>query len=138
MLRSLFLDTRVLRETSRVFSYRLDGSTLFTFGTYTLTATVPAHKIMVGSVCMHSSLPLWWPYTQNPTSSGWLQSLLLLSRFCTIKKRDEIKYVCSEYARYSQAILTFSWKTWVCQTPHTYSGKVLSKLRLSRFKVHIK
>ncbi len=31
--------------------------------------------------------------TQNPTSSGWLQSLLLLSRFRTIKKCDEIKYV---------------------------------------------
>ncbi len=31
--------------------------------------------------------------TQNPTSSGWLQSLLILRRFCTIKKRDEIKYV---------------------------------------------
>ncbi len=32
-------------------------------------------------------------YTQNPTSSGWLQSLLLLSRFHTLKKCDEIKYV---------------------------------------------
>ena len=32
-------------------------------------------------------------FTQNPTSSGWLQSLLILRRFCTIKKRDEIKYV---------------------------------------------
>ncbi len=34
--------------------------------------------------------------TQNPTSSDWLQhvqSLLLLSRFRTIKKCDEIKYV---------------------------------------------
>ncbi len=31
--------------------------------------------------------------TQNPTSSGWLQSILFLSRFHTLKKRDEIKYV---------------------------------------------
>ncbi len=44
------------REVFTVVKLRLDGSTLFTFGTYTLTTTVPAHKIMVGSVCMHSSL----------------------------------------------------------------------------------
>ena len=47
-------------------------------------------------------------------------------------------WVGSEYVRYSQTILTFSWNTQVCQTPHTYSGKVLSKLSLSRFQVHIK
>ena len=34
-----------------------------------------------------------WAYTQNPTSLDWLQSLLLLSRFGTIKKHDEIKYL---------------------------------------------
>ncbi len=31
--------------------------------------------------------------TQNPTSSGWLQSILFLSRFRTLEKHDEIKYV---------------------------------------------
>ncbi len=36
----------------------------------------------------------YYPLTQNPTSSGWLQSLWLLSRFRTIKKCNEIKYVC--------------------------------------------
>ncbi len=34
-------------------------------------------------------------FTQNPPFSGWLQSLLLLRRFCNLKKRDEIKYVYS-------------------------------------------
>ncbi len=32
-------------------------------------------------------------HSQNPTSSGWLQSILLLSRFHTLKKHDETKYV---------------------------------------------
>ena len=42
-----------------------------------------------------STITSWFmdSHTQNPTSSAWLQSLLLLGRFRTIKKRDEIKYV---------------------------------------------
>ena len=42
---------------------------------------------------LHGEVIIGQYYTQNPISSAWLQSLLLLSRFCTIKKRDEIKYV---------------------------------------------
>ena len=42
----------------------------------------------------HNSINMIHDYTQNPTSSSWLQSLLLLNRFCTIKKREKIKYIC--------------------------------------------
>ncbi len=49
---------------------------------------VPCQKLVWIKVLMIA-------YKQNPTSSGWLQSLLLLRRFCTFKKCDEIKYVYS-------------------------------------------
>ena len=67
-----------------------------------------------------------------------LFNLGIMHKFAFIISHLNYILVVSEYERYSQTILIFSWKTWVCQAPHTYSGKVLSKLCLSIFKVHIK
>ncbi len=61
-------------------------------------------------------------YTQNPTSSGWLQSLLLLSRFCTIKKRNQTK--SSRFVWYLPQIILMKRLTYLGNTLYEFNPSI--------------
>ena len=86
------------RETvQRMQSFPANGamSYWFTYGTHVdKLSYIPAADCNIVNYCWPQARELCTCHeVKNWASSGWLQSLLFLSRFRTIKKCDEIKYV---------------------------------------------